>query len=97
MTKKKPTIKFAKRALDAIPSEEQKEVRNAIEEAFEDFDPNNPPGQPVTALPAGSTTCPRCRAPLDFLGPSVEGHGGVAFEFAECEKCDRPFMVPARN
>lgn len=89
--------------LKKFPIPEQAELKEIVQDAFKDMDPNQPIGEPVTALADGSTICPECCHPLIPLStfqlpPRVGGTlAGKLVTMMECDRCDKPYMVRAKN
>lgn len=83
--KKKMKIVGLEEALKNIPEEERAEAEAAIKKVFENFDPENPPGQPIVPISANASACPRCGGKL------VEDAIAHGQRFSRCESCDTPF------
>jgi hypothetical protein len=97
MTRKKWKIHGLEKAFENVPEEERARVAAEIEEELTDFDPDDPPGEPVLPVPPGTRTCPRCNGTLVELGfipsPSPESE---AMCVLECESCDATFCESAQ-
>jgi hypothetical protein len=94
---KKPTIKLIglERALEGPPQRERAGVAAEILEMFRDFDPENPPGEPVVRLEPGTRVCPRCDGVLTELAVLPRPDGKPDRELVlECEACDATFSEP---
>ncbi|MCC6898754.1 MAG: hypothetical protein IT377_07250 [Polyangiaceae bacterium] len=92
---KKWKVHGLERALDAVPAKERAGLAAEIEEIFADFDPDDPPGEPVAALPPGTRTCPRCGGELEELTvvPAGAGPGSstATLMLLDCEACELGF------
>ncbi len=77
------------KALERVPADARDEMRETIEKLFEDFDPNNPPGQAVRPLSVADNDCPECGVKLRLCS-TVEWEGKLV-SFLECPKCDACF------
>lgn len=90
MTGKKWTIHGLEKALESVPEQERASLAEAIRDELSDFDPENPPGELVLPVPAGTRTCPSCSRTLVELGvmPQPDGESVCILE---CEGCDETF------
>ncbi len=77
-----------------VPPEDREGLREEIKKAFANFDPNNPPGKPVEALPKGPTRCLGCGKLMKPAGRTVKLPGDMLVKFYDCERCDRCFLQP---
>ncbi len=98
---KKLQIKGLDAALKAIPEEHRDEARTAILSAFENFDPENPPGQRVLQVPKGTRVCPNCGGPLDE-GAVIGGQESHVPDhprqlLLDCPACDQTFSEEAES
>jgi hypothetical protein len=85
--RRKWKIRGLERALSTVPMEERFAVGNEIRKAFEDFDPENPPGEPVLPVERGTRICPSCGGAL-VEGPDLcDG-----MRILDCEACDRAYL-----
>lgn len=86
-------------ALKHIPPEERDEVRAEIEKMMEDFDPDNPPGQPVWTLEDGAQDCPDCNIPLHRFDTAAvpEAMGKEVLDFLDCPQCGQLYERTAFN
>src|SRR5260221_1481119 len=83
------------RALEGLPQRERAGVAAEISEMFRDFDPENPPGEPVVRLEPGTRVCPRCDGVLTELAVLPRPDGNPDRELVlECEACDATFSEP---
>lgn len=80
------------KALASVPEADRDQLEAKIREAFANFDPKNPPGETLDVLPAGTTTCPKCREALDLVCAAADGHDCIY----NCDRCDTSFAVPPR-
>lgn len=92
---KKWTVRGLEKVLEAVPAEERAELASEIEEMFADFDPEDPPGEPVAPLPPGTRTCPKCGGELEELTVVPAGAGAdpssSALLLLDCEACELGF------
>jgi hypothetical protein len=90
MTQKKWTIHGLEKALENVPEEQRAELAAELEKELGAFDPDDPPGEPVPAVPLGTRTCPSCSGTLVELGfiPRAESESVCVLE---CESCDGTF------
>ena len=79
--------------MDDVPEGEREGLMEQLRELFTNFDPENPPGEPVQELPPGATTCPACGSALT-AGPTVPLDGAVLLIY-DCSSCDRVFSREA--
>lgn len=94
---KKVKVVIPPEALTNFPEEERAEIEAEIRKMFENFDPNNPPGQILERV-AIDTACPNCGAPLTLEGtPAMTLPNGDIVETLECIPCDRAFLREASN
>jgi hypothetical protein len=93
---KKWKVHGLEKVLEAVPPEERGEIASEIEEMFADFDPANPPGEPVIPLPPGTRTCPNCGGELDELTvvPAGPDASSEALLLLDCETCELGFCQP---
>jgi len=90
MSGKKMKVEVREGAFDSIPESEREAVMADVMKLFENFDPEDPPGQKVLFLAPGVMTCPRCDGELQEEGPAVDlGEGKTIFR--ECVACDLLF------
>src|ERR1043166_565104 len=95
--KAKKTMKLVglEKALEGVPQRERASVAAEILEMFRDFDPENPPGEPVLRLEPGTRVCPRCGGVLTELAILPRPDGNPDRELIlECEGCDGTFSEP---
>jgi hypothetical protein len=89
---KKWKVHGLEKALESVPPEERPDLLSEIESIFEDFDPENPPGEPVVELAPGTRTCPKCGADLVELTVVPAGAGpdpaGPPLLLLDCEECE---------
>lgn len=90
MMQNKWKIHGLEKALENVPEEQRASVAAQLEEQFEDFDPENEPGERVLAVPPGTRTCPSCSGTLVELG-SIPNPVGQVFCILECQSCDATF------
>lgn len=105
MSKKKPEIVIPDQLLAGKTTEEQTRIREAVADAFKDFDFDKPSGKIVRPLADGVIWCPDCGGKLhkdrhatqlpDGVGPPPLT--GKIVHFIECPKCDSPFMQEAKS
>ena len=85
-------IRGLEKALEDVPIEERFKVGAEIKRAFENFDPANPPGQPVVPLEPGTRVCPTCGGPLvEFAVIAAAGPSHPARRVLDCDACDASF------
>jgi hypothetical protein len=93
--KKKLKVVGLEKALEGLPQPERAGVAAELLEMFRDFDPENPPGEPVVRLEPGTRVCPRCSGPLTELAILPRPDGNADHELIlECEACDATFSEP---
>ena len=99
MPKKKLTLVIPEKALASFPEEERAAVRAQIEETFQNFDPENPPGVRLIPIPIHQRVCPTCKGVLQHAHTATmpEDMGGETVEFLDCMSCDGVFERPAAN
>lgn len=88
------TVVIPDELLEKLPEEERAGVREEILDLFADFDPENPPGDVVEEIPAGTTHCPVCGTKLEVICRNREVPGQDPVDFYDCGPCDRGFMSP---
>ena len=93
-TKKKWKIVGMDQALAGLPPEDRPEVAAEIQELFQDFDPQNPPGDRVLPVEPGTRICPRCGGTLLALCIEPGREESEYLRILECEDCDAPFSEP---
>jgi hypothetical protein len=99
--KSKFEIQGLEELLAKFPEDEREEARKEIEQAFENFDPENPTDKEVIHLRESTGTCPTCKGPLTcitkgFAVPTVDGDE-VPCDLVECLACDETYTIPATN
>jgi len=83
------------KALEGLPQRERAGVAAELLEMFRDFDPEDPPGEPVVRLEPGTRVCPRCDGVLTELAVLPRADGNPDRELIlECEACDATFSEP---
>ena len=85
-------IQGLREALEKVPAEDRSRVAAEIARVFEDFDPANPPGEPVVPLAPGTRVCPNCGGELVEL--TVIGGEDPSIPrslILDCETCDAGF------
>ena len=83
------------KALEGLPPQDRAGVAAEIKEMFQDFDPENAPGEPVLRVEPGTRICPRCGGALVELAILPRPDGQPDRELVlECEACDAPFSEP---
>jgi len=88
----KVSVQGLEEALAAVPAEDHGLIRAGVERAFADFDPENPPGEPVRAVEPGTRACPICGGTLvEFTSFRARGE---LVRILDCSKCEATFAEP---
>lgn len=80
--------------LAKVPPEDREALKTEIAEMFADFDPNEPPGEPVLEIPAGTTHCPKCGTRLEEVFRNRKVGDMPPFDLLACRPCDDDFVAP---
>ena len=98
---KKWKVQGLEKALAAVPEEERAALAAEIESVLADFDPENPPGEPVVLLASGTRACPKCGGDLVELTVVPGGVGSDPSSppllLLDCEDCEIGFAQAIEN
>lgn len=95
MAKKKWKLVGLDKVLESAPAKERADLAAEIADMFKDFDPENPPGEPVVRVEPGTRICPGCGGTLVELAVLPRPDGEPERELVlECEACDATFSGP---
>ena len=89
-----PRIVGLEKALESVPIEQRAALTAEIEAVFHDFDPENPPGEDIPALPPGTRSCPKCGGTLTvFAAIEGDGAGRPGLLILDCEACGTSYST----
>lgn len=91
---KKVKVVVPDELLEQFPPEEREDMKAKLVAQFENMDPDDPPGERVEQLPAGTTTCPKCGKPLSLAVAYCQIQGQEPVDLFDCWPCDKGYAVP---
>ena len=88
-------------SIHVAPGLDSKRADLSIESVLADFDPENPPGEPVVLLAPGTRACPKCGGDLVELTVVPGGVGSDPSSppllLLDCEDCEIGFAQAIEN